>query len=218
MGHPSSHCHSKKANDGGGSQKNDDDKSRSSKSSKTGSINKLQKKLKKSFATLETKIQELEKEDSDMTDSDSNDEASHFQFDKNEPTTGFQMTQMEQKEANKGIPHGIPGVTCAEATVLHQAFEKRNAEILFKKNHGKKIDLDLRNVILLDSQSTMDLFCNTKLVHNITKVNKVMRLKSNGGTMTVTKKATMNGYNNDVWFSKDAITNIIALSNLIKQY
>jgi hypothetical protein len=45
-----------------------------------------------------------------------------------------------------------------------------------------------------------------------------MRLKSNGGTMVVTRKATMPGYNKDVWFSTRAITNIIALSNLIQQY
>jgi hypothetical protein len=64
----------------------------------------------------------------------------------------------------------------------------------------------------------MDLFCNAKLVNNITKSSKTMRLKSNGGTMMVDSKATMSGYKSDVWFSKSAITNIIALSNLIKQY
>jgi hypothetical protein len=35
--------------------------------------------------------------------------------------------------------------------------------------------------------------------------------------MTVNHKATMNGCNGDVWFSKDAMTNIPALSDLIKQ-
>jgi hypothetical protein len=45
-----------------------------------------------------------------------------------------------------------------------------------------------------------------------------MRLKSNSGTMVVTRKATMPGYNKDVWFSTRAITSIIALSNLIQQY
>jgi hypothetical protein len=45
-----------------------------------------------------------------------------------------------------------------------------------------------------------------------------MRLKSNGGTMVVTRKATMPGYTKYVWFSTRAITNIIALSNLIQQY
>jgi hypothetical protein len=36
--------------------------------------------------------------------------------------------------------------------------------------------------------------------------------------MVVTRRATMPGYNKDVWFSTIAITNVIALSNLIQQY
>jgi hypothetical protein len=36
--------------------------------------------------------------------------------------------------------------------------------------------------------------------------------------MSVTRKAAMPGYNNDVWFSTRAITNIIALRNSIQQY
>jgi hypothetical protein len=45
-----------------------------------------------------------------------------------------------------------------------------------------------------------------------------MQLKINGGTMVVTRKETMVGYNTTVWFSTRAITNIIALRNLIYQY
>jgi hypothetical protein len=45
-----------------------------------------------------------------------------------------------------------------------------------------------------------------------------MRLKSNGGTMVVTRKATIKGYNKTIWFSTGAITNIIALRNLIDLY
>jgi hypothetical protein len=41
-----------------------------------------------------------------------------------------------------------------------------------------------------------------------------MKLQSNGSTMKINHKASIN----EVWFSKDAITNIITLSNLIKQY
>jgi hypothetical protein len=102
--------------------------------------------------------------------------------------------------------------------VLQQTFEKWNEAILLKHNDGKPTRLDLRNVILLDSQSTMDLFCNKQLVTDVTKANKKMRLQSNGGRMTATQKATMPGYKKQVWYSKDAITNIIALSNLIQQY
>jgi hypothetical protein len=49
---------------------------------------------------------------------------------------------------------------------------------------GTVKDLDLRNVILLDSQSrTLDVFCNKKLVNNIIKTRDITRLKSNGGVM-----------------------------------
>jgi hypothetical protein len=88
---------------------------------------------------------------------------------------------------------------------------------LFKQT-GSSVKIDLREVILLDSQSTMDLFYNAALVSKTRKSTTSMRLKSNGGTMVVTRKATMPGYNKDVWFSTRAITNIIALSNLIQQY
>jgi hypothetical protein len=99
---------------------------------------------------------------------------------------------------------------------LDRKFDPRIAK-LFKQT-GSSIKLDLKEVILLDSQSTMDIFCNATLVCNISKSKSSMRLKSNGGTMVVTRKATMKGYNKTVWFSTQAITNIIALHNLIDQY
>jgi hypothetical protein len=64
----------------------------------------------------------------------------------------------------------------------------------------------------------MDLFCNAALVIKISKSGSNMRLKSNGGTMVVTRTATMEGYNKTVWFSTRSITNIFALHNLIDQY
>ena len=63
----------------------------------------------------------------------------------------------------------------------------------------------------------MDLMCNPALVEKIFKSATKMRLKSNGGTMRVTHQATVRGYQNHVWFSKRAITNIIALRNLMRQ-
>jgi hypothetical protein len=44
-----------------------------------------------------------------------------------------------------------------------------------------------------------------------------MKLKSDGGSMMVGRKATISGYRKEVWFSTDAVTNVIALSNLIQQ-
>jgi hypothetical protein len=64
----------------------------------------------------------------------------------------------------------------------------------------------------------LDKIFNAALVSKSRKSITSVRLKSNGGTMVVTRKATMPGYNKDVWFSTIAITNIITLSNLIQQY
>jgi hypothetical protein len=86
------------------------------------------------------------------------------------------------------------------------------------KQAGSSVKIDLQEVILLDGQSTMDLFCNAALVSKTRKSTTSMRLKSNIGTIVVTRKATMPGYNKDVWFSIRATTNIIALRNLIQQY
>jgi hypothetical protein len=89
----------------------------------------------------------------DLSDSKSDEEGdSHFQTG---TQPGYQMMQHE--------------------TTLQQSFEKRNADVLFKLG-GSKNKIDLRNVILLDSQSTMDLFCNPQLVKEVTKTTNVMNL------------------------------------------
>jgi hypothetical protein len=58
-------------------------------------------------------------------------------------------------------------------------FEPRIAKV-FKQTHGTKIKLDLKKVILLDSQSTMDLICDPTLVESTIKSSHSMRTKSNG--------------------------------------
>ena len=78
--------------------------------------------------------------------------------------------------------------------------------------------LYLKYIILLDNQSTMDLFCNIDLVNKISKSSSKMQLQSNGGTMTVNRKATLPGYKKRVWYNTNAITNILSLQNLIDQY
>ena len=84
------------------------------------------------------------------------------------------------------------------------------------KNNKK---LNLRECILLDSQSTTDLFCNRKLVKDqeVWETNTSMTVSGNGGDLTTTKKAYIKNYG-EVWFDERAITNILSLKNVKKQF
>ena len=93
----------------------------------------------------------------------------------------------------------------------------RHNEVSLKQSRGKLSDIDLRQVILLDNQSTMSLFCNKRLVKNIQRSPEPLILKSNGGSMTVHEVASI-GKKTEVWFSRDAITNILSVKDVMKSY
>ena len=110
--------------------------------------------------------------------SEDEDEASHFQMVKiNYVKSDFQFEHLDKK------------------------FEPRIAS-LFNQTAGCNISiktkLDLREVILLDSQLAMDLFCNQYLLEKTTKPKTKMQLKSNGGTITVSHQAMVNSFHNSV--------------------
>jgi hypothetical protein len=155
------------------------------------SVDKLKKDLKfmkKAFTTVNTQLALLKEADSDISYSEGDEEASYFHMDE-----ALQIAQVD-----KGYEPGISK--------------------LFKQNHGSKIKLDLREVILLDTHPTTDIFCNSAMVGKTIKSASSMRLKRNGGTIVVTRKAYTMGYHKTVWFRKKALTNIIALRILIQQY
>jgi hypothetical protein len=126
------------------------------------SIKKLAKETKNLKKAAFTQLQKTSKEDSSFCNSESEEEDLHFQFD-----DGFKFTQMEVKQT------AIQFEPCIAT--------------FFKQMHGTRIMLDLKMVILLDSQSTMDLICDPALVELTFKSSHSMLLKSNGGTMEVKK-------------------------------
>jgi len=82
--------------------------------------------------------------------------------------------------------------------------------------HEHKGD-DLRNCILLDNQSTHDVFCNKHLVRDIRKADHELTIKSNVNKTTIKQVATLKGYG-QVWFDPKSRTNILSLKNVKKKY
>jgi hypothetical protein len=132
------------------------------------SIKKLAKETKNLMKAF-TQLQNTSEQDFDPSGSKLEEDHLRFQFD-----DGFQFTQMEVKQ-------------------MAIEFEQHIAKFI-KQTHSTRITLDLKKVILLDSQSTMDLICDTALVESTFKSSHSMPLKSNGGTMEVNKQAIMSGY------------------------
>jgi hypothetical protein len=64
--------------------------------------------------------------------------------------------------------------------------------------------------ILLDNQSTTDFGFNDALMTNINDAGKIINIHFNAGTQCVIDFGTLKNYE-EVWYSKDAITNIIFL-------
>ena len=96
---------------------------------------------------------------------------------------------------------------CTVGATLKQAVET-----------GVLQDLDLRKVILFDTQSTDDVFCNKKYLRNIRKSNKPMPLHGNGGVLPLEQIGELKGYHHEVWYNKDAIANILSKKWVSMQY
>ncbi|MEN9849167.1 MAG: hypothetical protein RL368_1907, partial [Pseudomonadota bacterium] len=75
----------------------------------------------------------------------------------------------------------------------------------------------MKNYLLLDSQSSIDLMCNSKFVVNIREAETPIILNTNAGTMEVNQTADLPGYG-QVYFSSDAITNVLSLARMSEKF
>ena len=75
----------------------------------------------------------------------------------------------------------------------------------------------MHQMVLLDSDSTNTIFCNKEYVNNIRPAPKPLEIQTNGGIMKVNHICEI-PYLGTQWFSKNAITNIISLADITKNY
>jgi hypothetical protein len=135
------------------------------------------------------------------------------------------FTQLEQRLASPSDisfsddyeEYDDNGVNLFQFTQVSHRFESPIDKLLTHPA-GTATQLDLREVVLLDSQSTVDLFCNRKFVKRPYRSNKRLNLETNGGTVVIHNKAELPGFHAPVWYDTNAVTNILSFRNLIKQY
>ena len=87
----------------------------------------------------------------------------------------------------------------------------------------KTRQLKLRDAILLDNETTHDVFCKSKYVTNVRKARKTLHLSTNGGGMVISQEADAiglypDGCNCTVYYDARAITNILSFKKLSEVY
>ena len=98
------------------------------------------------------------------------------------------------------------------------AIANTHLEVAMALKSHKARDLDLRSMWLLDNQSSFDLCCNPNFSHKRRATKRAMHMSSNGSGLRISKECKVLGYDLWVWFTKQAMTNIQCLKNLIRLY
>ena len=125
----------------------------------------------------------------------------------------------DKKSFNKKL---TPKNNSVKFTNVNNTDEENNEEVCasqysFAFNTHISTSDNLRHLLLLENQSTCDIFCNPKLLKNIHSTPNSMSVKGNGGSITTNKIGYLKNYGK-VWFDERAITNILYLKNVKHKY
>jgi hypothetical protein len=80
-----------------------------------------------------------------------------------------------------------------------------------------QMEESMREWVLIDTASTVNVFCNREFVREVKKMKPVM-VHTNAGPFTVQEKAKLAWCDMEVWFDPNAITNVLSFAILQEKF
>ena len=118
-----------------------------------------------------------------------------------------------QEQASQEIERQLSFAQLSNCFAQSKGVCSNAMEFAFRSGLSK----DMRLWLLLDSESTADIFCNKALLSNVREVDDQLDLHTNGGVLITKEKGYLKNYG-DVWVNEKAMTNILALCNVRRKY
>ena len=115
-----------------------------------------------------------------------------------------------QNNSNNGATAQFAGVCCSR----YIGVQKRNTCVC-KSKHAK--NLSMKELILLDSDSSASVACNKRYVSNSCRTANAMHAETNRDVTTANQKCCMPNIG-EHWFSKKFIANILSLRNIANEH
>ena len=72
------------------------------------------------------------------------------------------------------------------------------------------------NVLLINSCSSVNLICNSDLLHDIVTVDWHMRVRCNAGVRTTNQQGRLGNFPEPVWYNPKGVANILSLNSVKK--